>query len=223
MPSRTFHYLCLVWKIWDEFTATTGRFNQQSRKRLLTGTVWNVCLFLAVILLPIGGGIAHAQERGVVSFQSVVTGPGFGGLPVVRVFDGLTGQQNASFFAYGPRFRGGVRVAVGDVNRDGVPDIITGAGPGGPPVVRVFDGLTGQELFDFFAFDPSFRGGVFVGAGDINGDGFADIITGAGPGGGPHVKVFDGTNLKLISSFFAYNPNFMGGVFVAAGHRPSPR
>jgi hypothetical protein len=56
-----------------------------------------------------------------------------------------------------------------DVNGDGKVNIITGAGPGGGPHVRIFDGDTGQQLtnaFDsFMAFDPSFSGGVFVGAG----------------------------------------------------------
>jgi hypothetical protein len=55
---------------------------------------------------------------------------------------------------------------------------------------------------------------VRVAAGDVNGDGRADIITGAGPGGGPHVRVFDGATLAELDSFFAYNPLFGGGVFV---------
>src|SRR2546423_4951090 len=53
-------------------------------------------------------------------------------------------------------FTGGVRVAAGDVNGDGFADIITGAGPGGGSSVKVFSGSTGQELFDFAAYDPKF-------------------------------------------------------------------
>ncbi len=54
-------------------------------------------------------------------------------------------------------------------------------------------------------------------AGDVNGDGRADIVTGAGPGGGPHVRVFSGVDLAVLASFFAYDPGFHGGVSVAAG------
>ena len=44
------------------------------------------------------------------------------------------------------------------------------------------------------AFQPNFTGGVRVATGDINGEGTPDIITGAGAGGGPHVKIFDGSD-----------------------------
>src|SRR5439155_20991422 len=144
----------------------------------------------------------------------VAAGPGGG--PHVKVYDGATGTQTASFFAYNGAFRGGVYVAAGDVNGDGFADIITGAGPGGGPHVRVFSGKDGTLLREFFAYGANFTGGVTVAAGDVNGDGKADIITGAGPGGGPHVKVFSGADGSVLSSFYAFAPTFTGGVFVAA-------
>ena len=115
-----------------------------------------------------------------------------GNLPYVRVIDTETGATKYTFLAYKTTFRGGVHVATGDVNGDGVPDIITAPGAGGGPLVKVWDGATGSLLTAFMAYDDKFRGGVYVAAGDVNGDGHADIITGAGQGGGPHVKVFNG-------------------------------
>ena len=81
--------------------------------------------------------------------------------------------------------------------------------------MRVFDGRTGAETHGFFAFAPSFTGGVRVAAGDVNGDGHADIIAGAGPGGAPEVRVIDPTTNTLLSAVLAYTPAFTGGVFVA--------
>src|SRR5690606_31752291 len=95
--------------------------------------------------------------------------------------------------------------------------LVLGAGAGGGPHVRVIDHETGQDRFSFFAYAPQFTGGVQVATGDVNGDGVLDIITAAGPGGGPHVRVFDGRNGQQLSSpvgsFFAFAPGFGGGVY----------
>lgn len=149
-------------------------------------------------------------------FADIVTGAGPGGGPHVKAFDGVTGGELQSFFAYGPSFTGGVYVAAGDVNGDGRADIITGAGASSAgPHVRVFDGATLDPLASFFAYPASFAGGVRVGVTDTNLDGIADIVTAPGPGGGPHVKVFDGNTFTELRSFFAYDPGFTGGLFVA--------
>ena len=70
----------------------------------------------------------------------------------------------------------------------------------------------------FFAYDPNFRGGVRVDAIDANFDGKADIVTGPGSGGGPDVRVIDYTNLQDLYRLQAFDPNFLGGVFVGALH-----
>lgn len=145
--------------------------------------------------------------------DEVVTGPGFGGGPHVRIFE-ADGAVVAEWMAYGGGFSGGVDVAVGDVNGDGTDEIITAAGPTGGPHVRVFDS-GGRVLSEFMAYDPSFAGGVNVTTGDVNGDGKDEIVTGAGAGGSPHVRVVDRFG-KSVSGFYAYSPSFHGGVDVAA-------
>ena len=146
--------------------------------------------------------------------SEIITGAGPGGGPHVRIFD-LNGTLKSQFFAYDSNFRGGVNVASGDLDGDGISEIITGAGPGGGPHVRIFD-INGTLKSQFFAYDPKFSGGVNVASGDTDGDGRSEIITGAGPGGGPHVRIFD-INGTLKSQFFAYDPKFSGGVNVASG------
>jgi len=145
----------------------------------------------------------------------IVVGSGPGHSPMVWVFK-QNGTPVTSFVPYDPNFKGGVNVAAADVTGDSKAEIITGAGSGGGPHVRIFDG-SGQAVGGFFAYDPAFHGGVNVAAGDVNGAGKAEIVTGAGPGGGPHVRVFDGSGTPVGGGFFAYDAHFVGGVSVAAG------
>jgi hypothetical protein len=178
---------------------------------------------VTIVVNDVGGATTTINEVvNVVAGGEFATGADAGGGPQVNVYDGGSSALKFSFYAYAPTFTGGVRVALGDVNGDGVPDIITAPGPGMAPEIHVYDGVTGKLIQDFMAYDPGFTGGVYVAVADVNHDGFADIITGAGASGGPHVKVFDGKSLtngtlSTLYSFMAYDPRFLGGVSVAAG------
>ncbi|RLS84179.1 MAG: DUF4347 domain-containing protein [Planctomycetota bacterium] len=173
------------------------------------------------VVVPFPGYIGEIRiTSGDIDGDSVldlIAGAGPGGGPAVVVINSVTGVVSQSFFAFDPNFRGGVFVAVRDINGDSILDIIVGAGAGGGPEVRIFDGRTNSILKSFFAYDASFRGGVSVATLDFNGDGIMDLVTGAGPGGAPHVKVFDGATGDIISQWYAYSLDFLGGVFVAAG------
>jgi glucose/arabinose dehydrogenase len=164
-----------------------------------------------------GGVFVAAGDVNGDLFADLIVGAGAGGGPHVRVFSGANLTELHSFFAFAPGFTGGVRVAAGDVNGDGRADIVVGPGPGGAPHVRVFSGTDLAELRSFFAFSPAFAGGVFVAAGNLTPGAIADLVVGAGAGGGPHVRAFDGTSLAELASFFAYAPAFTGGVRVAVG------
>lgn len=154
----------------------------------------------------------------VVGTNDIITGTGPGAGPFVKVFTGPSRTLKYSFLAFESSFTLGIFVAGGDINGDGQADIIVGRGDGNgsSPNVRVFSGADGTTILEnFFAFNPSFAGGVRVASGDVNGDGRADIIAGAGPGSSL-VTVYSGQNLAVLKSFLAF-PGFSGGVFVAAG------
>jgi hypothetical protein len=155
----------------------------------------------------------------------IIISPDEGGGPRVQIRDGKTFAVIADFFGIDdPNFRGGARTAVGDINNDGIGDLLVSAGFGGGPRVAGFDGTTltspnRVKLFaDFFAFEPSLRNGVYLASGDYNGDGYADVVTGAGPDGGPRVQIVSGKGLLFspgtppIANFFAGNPDNRGGV-----------
>ena len=164
---------------------------------------------------------------------------GDGGSSRVRVFDRATGAGLADFFAFEPTFRGGANTAVGDVNGDGVPDIVVAAGVGGGTRVMVVDGTkldqidadgrvsSSAQLANFFAFDETLRGGATVALARLDGGKGLDIVVGAGAGGGPRVRTFAltpgaaGGVTQLpgaIGNFFAFDPAQRFGVTVAAGN-----
>jgi hypothetical protein len=78
----------------------------------------------------------------------------------------------------------------------------------------VFSGESGKEIRSFFAYDPLFTGGVTVASVDSDGNQFFEIVTGAGSGGGPHLKAFSGADSQEVLSLFAYDQAFSGGIFV---------
>ncbi|HUR55355.1 MAG TPA: FG-GAP-like repeat-containing protein, partial [Gemmataceae bacterium] len=138
-----------------------------------------------------------------------------GASPLVAVFDAATRSQQFTFVPYDASFTGGVNVAVGDVNGDGTPDVVTGSGAGGGPIVKVFDGRNGAELKSFTVGDEGSRSGVSVAAGDIDNDGLADIVVGGVRNGQPLIQVLkfsDGSAIRGYAPFQGVN-----GVSVAVG------
>ncbi len=145
--------------------------------------------------------------------DEVVVSPGEGHEPLVRVY-GSDGAFVSEFLAYASTYDKGVFVASGDLDGDGDDEIVTGTDNGGGPQVQIFDG-EGKRLGTFFAYDSAFRGGVRLSVGNLSEWPGASIITAAGSGGGPHIRVYNGY-AKLIGTFFSDDQGDRGGINSAA-------
>jgi hypothetical protein len=147
--------------------------------------------------------------------------------PDVQIFSSVGFEKEAGFLAYDFNFRGGVNVTTGDVNGDNVDEIITGAGAGGGPHVRVFDKY-GREKFNFFAFHSDFRGGIDVSSGDVDGDEIDEVVISQKSKGQAWIKVYNlgerggRSNFSdpvevVLAEFLAYDENFKGGAHITVG------
>ena len=154
------------------------------------------------------------QVLGGDAVPDLLVGPG-NGPNLTLAFSGADGSVLASGYPFGPGWSTGVRLAAGDISGDGIADIIAGQGPDGSQV-RVFNGADATLYLSGYPYGPTFAGGVFVAAGDVNGDGRLDVITGQGQGGG-RVRIFSGADAADLGSVSPFGPDFTGGVHVAAG------
>lgn len=166
------------------------------------------------------GGTDRGEQYVVFGRSNLVAvGPDLGAAPLVRVLrpDGTLLRE---LLPYPITFSGGVRVAVGDLNGDGQPDVLTAPGSGLVAQVRAFDGHTGQPLASLpngvFPYGTTYSKGLFIAAGDTNGNGGSEIIVSPSGGAAKPVRVFDVNGVRL-ASFFPYGSTYTGGVKVAAG------
>jgi hypothetical protein len=176
---------------------------------------------VAVAINDVGGSTASATTTATISAAPppahlLAVGSAPERDPLVRAY-APNGDLLLNFRAYPRRMTSGVRVATADVNGDGVADIITAPGSKGRAVVQVYSGVDGHRFRRFRAFVGRFHAGIYVAAGDVDGDGHADIIIGAGEGGRPLVRVFSGASGRQIGQFFARRQRDRRGVRVAAG------
>lgn len=180
----------------------------------------------------------NSAGAGVFSPASAVVTPrsvfavgaeiGFDSVPIVRLVNASTGAVLAEKTAFEAGFRGGVRVAMGDVDGDSVPEVVASSGPGRTGEIRVFrqqvsggvTTLVELPAYRTLPFGPGYTGGVEVAVGDADGDGREDLVAAMSRGAGT-VNVFRSVNAidpienAAYRSFTPFGSTFDGGASIA--------
>ncbi len=165
----------------------------------------------------------YVQGNKVIPLQLTAVGADAGGAPQVKVFD-TAGQLVRSLVPYALTFKGGVRVAVGDVNGDGTDDIITAPGAGLASYILVFSGATGGHIATIDPFRHTFVGGSYVAVGNFDADPQDEVVVAQGAGGEGMVRIFNisgrgGVQIPgPLGQFSPFTPKYKGAVIVAAGN-----
>ena len=135
---------------------------------------------------------------------------------VLATYNTRTNALIARYQPMGPNYRGGFTVARGDVNADGVSDLLYAPNKGS--FVRIIDGRSSHDLGGFFAFGSNFGQAISIAVGDISGDGKGDIMVApAGRGAAGIVRVFSGANFSnLLYQGTPYGAGFAGGISLAS-------
>jgi hypothetical protein len=167
-----------------------------------------------------GGGASVA-----IANTDIVVSAGSGMRGLIRIFD-IDGLETGPFVAtqareiknLTPRTRGGWQVASGDVNNDGVLDIIAATGRGGSSWIQVFSGAASAgdtPLYGFQAFTDAKKNkaAVHITARDEDGDGKAEIYAAQGQDGRDDytVAIFNPLTAAIVDRIFASADDFFGG------------
>lgn len=172
------------------------------------------------------GLMVESLEPRLAMAAGVAVGAGIGGSPIVKLLDAQTGAVRGQAMAFESTFKGGVRVAMGDVDGDGIAEILAASGAGRKAEIRVFKEQTGsttlRELTAYrtIPFGAAYRGGVDVACGDVDGNGREDIVTAMSRGAGT-VRIFLSMNAAdpiVRTPYRSWTPfarTFDGGASVA--------
>lgn len=149
------------------------------------------------------------------NLDEIVVGSPSGSEPQIMILSS-GGKVLKKFLAYDKSFRGGVNVALANLNDNEQAEIISVPASRSTAQVRIFD-YSGKIQKQFLAADKKIVGSWSVAAGNVEGKGDNKIVVAFGSGQEPQVRIFNKDG-KLISIFLAYEKNFRGGVKVVVAN-----
>lgn len=165
-----------------------------------------------------GGASVAVGDMTGDSVDEIVVGAGPGGGPTVAIY-AKNGSLKKSFFAYAPNMKGGVNVALADLEGDGTKEIL--AVPYfGQAHVQIFNADGKREFAPkgFLAYEKIHIGGAHIAAADINNDGKDEIITSAGLNSSGHTRAFSRTGDYIGFDIFPFAATHNGGATIAAAN-----
>ncbi len=163
-----------------------------------------------------GGVNIAAGDLNCDGKAEIVTGNGPGGTPQVRVFSGNGKWLGWQVQPFAESDRGGVTVAVGNVDGGCESEIITAMQSQGQAWVKVYQYHSAKTIIgEWKAFSDDFTGGVNVAAGEIDQDAFDEVVVAVAGRGGPQVKFFEAYGKEVMPGFMAYEDDFHGGAKIA--------
>jgi FG-GAP-like repeat len=161
---------------------------------------------------------------GIITRRLIVAGSDAGRPALVKAFDTF-GNRLFTVSPFPQTFLGGARVAAGDVNGDKIEDLIVASGPGMVSNIKVYDGSTGNELTALSSlytsqitkvYSATFISGLTITTGDINRDGFADVVVGPARGAKP-IEVISGASGAELAKLTPFGTAYANGLSVAVG------
>ncbi|MCE9563071.1 MAG: FG-GAP-like repeat-containing protein [Planctomycetes bacterium] len=213
------------------FTAGAGL---TARTRIMDGATNQILVGSTIVLNGFtGGAYIAAGDIDKDGKAELVVSADRGGTPLVEVYT-VSGNQlvkSLSFYPFGITNSNGVRVAMGDLNRDGSADLIMATGAGQAARLAIYDGaaLAKKQAVtmrtSFLAFGSTVTVGANVTTGDVNGDGYDDLIVSQDAGGTSLVRVWSGaditanpttliSNLRPLQEFYANGTTNLSGIRV---------
>ncbi len=140
--------------------------------------------------------------------DEIVVAPAGGLAPEVKVFNYQNFQKD-SFLAYDVTMTSGVNLAVGDVNYDNWPEIITVPAKDEAPQIKLFN-IKGRLKSEFLSFSSYLITGVRLVAKDISGDNLPEILALPSKGASALLRVYDALGLEK-DNFYLRNSKDRNG------------